>query len=94
MTADEAGTEQQYRRLVGRRIRLCRVNLDLTQEELARKSGQTRNFISEVERARMTVDAWRLSSVAAALGVPAAWLLSLDGHPMDLPQTQEPGATS
>lgn len=75
MTDSPATAEQTYRHQVGRRLRLHRVWLALTQDELAGKAGVSRNYISSIERGTIGLDAWRLRLVARALGTTLGWLL-------------------
>ena len=74
-------TEEHYRRQIGRRARLARVDLDLSQDDIATKAGLTRNFVSAIERGAQGLDTWRLRHLADALGVPFGWLLGLTDHP-------------
>jgi DNA-binding XRE family transcriptional regulator len=74
---DEPLTEEQYRRQVGKRVRLVRVDVERSQDEIALRAGLSRNFVSAIERGAQGLDAWRLRRLAGALGVPAAWLLGL-----------------
>jgi transcriptional regulator with XRE-family HTH domain len=80
-TPVEPASEQDYRRQIGKRVRLVRIGLDLSQDEVATKAGVTRNFVSAIERGAQGLDAWRLRLLADALGVAPAWLLGLTGEP-------------
>ncbi len=63
---------------VGRRVRLARINQDLSQDDVAnRTTDVSRNLVSAIERGAQGLDAWRLRQVADALGVNPAWLLAL-----------------
>lgn len=79
-TPVEPVSEQDYRRQIGKRVRLVRIGLDLSQDEVAAKAGVTRNFVSAIERGAQGLDAWRLRLLADALGAPPAWLLGLTGE--------------
>ena len=83
-------TEDDYRRQIGRRARLARVGLDLSQDDVATKAGVTRNFVSAIERGAQGLDTWRLRHLADALGVPLGWLLGLTGYPA-LHDPRDPG---
>ena len=78
-------TEEDYRRQIGRRARIARIGLALSQDDIAVKAGLTRNYVSATERGAQGLDAWRLRRLADALGVTAGWLLGLtdDIHPLD-----------
>jgi transcriptional regulator with XRE-family HTH domain len=74
----QGALEFEYRRLVGKRIRSERIWQDLSQDELAAKSGVTRNFVSAIERGAQGLDAYRLNQVADALGLTFADLMATD----------------
>lgn len=74
-TTTRAETEQELRKLVGRRLRMLRGALSIDQRRLAERAGVTRNFVSAIERGERFLDAWRLSLLAETAGVPVAWLL-------------------
>jgi ribosome-binding protein aMBF1 (putative translation factor) len=80
-TSRTPATEQEYREQVGRRLRLQRIGLDLSQHEVASAAGVTRNFVSAVERGTQGLDAWRLRQLADALGVTLCWLLDCRSAP-------------
>ena len=69
-------SDQIYQRVLGKRIRVLRVVRDLSQEELARTAGVTRNYVSAIERGVQGVDVVRLRRLAAALDVGIAELLA------------------
>ncbi|CAM3097691.1 Putative transcriptional regulator [Mycobacteroides abscessus subsp. abscessus] len=60
---------EQIRSDVGRRIRACRLRQGLTQEELALRSGVTRNVLIDVEHGRRGLLYERLFDIADALQV-------------------------
>lgn len=70
-------TEDDYRRQIGRRIRIARTALGLSQDDVAGKAGVTRNFVSAAERGAQGLDTWRLRQLADALDVSFGWLLGL-----------------
>ena len=70
----EADAEYIWR--VGRRLRVLRTFLGITQERLADPAGLTRNYLSAVERGRQGVDAVRARRLAAVLGVRIGDLLA------------------
>lgn len=76
ITDDEA----RYRARIGKGVRVERILLDLSQQQLADAAGVTRNFVSAVERSRVTLDAYRLAKLAAALGMPLHQLLADPGQ--------------
>src|SRR5215213_7674937 len=79
---DDTADEVEFRRAVGKRIRVWRVLHDLSQDDLARSAGVTRNFVSAIERGAQGLDAVRLRRLAAALRMELADLLA-DPDPAD-----------
>ena len=69
-------TERDVKLALARRLRGARALLDVDQQSLAEASGVSRNFISAMERAAQNLDAYRLSLVATALGMPLPTLLT------------------
>jgi transcriptional regulator with XRE-family HTH domain len=78
-------SELTYRRLIGRRVRLQRLYLELSQDEVAAAAGVTRNYVSAVERSAQGLDTWRLGLIAAALSVTPEWLLDRRMNPIHIP---------
>lgn len=56
-------------RKFGLRIRHLRTSVDLSQEELAFRSGLHRNYISDVERGRRNISLRALDKLARGLGI-------------------------
>jgi transcriptional regulator with XRE-family HTH domain len=83
----DTAEETRFRRAVGKRIRVWRVLHDLSQDDLARSAGVTRNFVSAIERGAQGLDAVRLRRLAVAMGVELGELLA---DPDDAPR--RPGA--
>lgn len=84
VAASETGpatSQQDYRRQVGRRVRLVRIGQELSQDNVAASAGVTRNFVSAIERGAQSPDAWRLGKLADALGVSISWLLGQSDSP-------------
>jgi transcriptional regulator with XRE-family HTH domain len=69
-------SETEYRRTVGKRIRVWRVVNDCSQDELAQRADVTRNFVSAMERGSQKMDAGRLHRMAHVMGLPVGELLS------------------
>lgn len=66
---------ERYRELVGRNIRSARLAQQMTQEQLALRSGVTRNVLIDVEFGRRGLLYERLFDIAEALGVPVGDLV-------------------
>jgi transcriptional regulator with XRE-family HTH domain len=73
---DSAVGDAEYRRVVGKRIRVWRVLNDRSQDDLAADAGVTRNFVSAIERGAQGLDAVRLRRLAAAMDMDLAELLA------------------
>lgn len=67
------------RRLFGEVVRAERIRLNLSQEELAHRSGLNRVFMGEVERGEKAVSIDTISKIAAALKVKGGDLLTKAG---------------
>ena len=60
---------------ISQAIRNLRLQQNLTVEMLAKKSGFSKGFISQVENFRITPSLKALNAISAALGVPLAAIL-------------------
>lgn len=65
-------------RIIGNNIRLIRTRLNLSQENLAFKSGLHRTYIGAVERGEKNITILNLIKIANALEVRVQDLLDLD----------------
>ena len=63
---------------ISQTIRKLRMQQNLTVEQLAKKSGFSKGFISQVENFRLTPSLKALNAISNALGVPLATLLNPD----------------
>lgn len=70
--------EVEYRQRVGKRVKVRRVYLDLSQDQVATAAGVTRNFVSAIERGAQGLDAFRMLKIAEALDLTPQYLLSPD----------------
>ena len=61
-------------------VRKLRIQQNLTVEQLAKKSGFSKGFISQVENFRITPSLKALNAISAALGVPLTAVLSKEPH--------------
>ena len=80
--AASAEADAKYVVLIGKRLRILRTFHGPAQEEVARRAGVTRNYLSAVERGRQGLDAVRARRLAVVLGVSIGDLLAdltLDG---------------
>lgn len=68
--------EADNRVLIGRRIKEIRVAQGITLQELAKKSGMSAGFISEVERGLVSISTPKLMDICMALGVSTADVLN------------------
>jgi transcriptional regulator with XRE-family HTH domain len=69
ITAVSDPTEREFLRRLGKRVRLVRVDREVSQEQLAQATGMSRNFVSSIERGAHGVDIVRVVRLAVALDV-------------------------
>jgi transcriptional regulator with XRE-family HTH domain len=67
--------ERAFLRALGKRIRIQRITIELSQEQLAHAAGLSRNLVSSIERGRHGVDLVRLARLALALDASLPELL-------------------
>ena len=72
---DRVAQWERWRAVVGANIRAQRLRRGLSQEELALRSGVTRNVLIDVEHGRRGLLYERLFDIAEALQVPVSRLL-------------------
>jgi transcriptional regulator with XRE-family HTH domain len=63
-------------KIFGEKVRLLRVNQNLSQEELAFRAGLHRTYIGMIERAEKNITLINIEKLAKALNVSIAELLS------------------
>lgn len=68
--------DRAYLKAFGLNLKLRRVARGLSQDEFGELIGLQRTFVGQLERGRRGINIARLPAIAAALGVPAAELLS------------------
>lgn len=64
--------------MISQRVRVLRLQLGISQSELARRAGYSHEFISQVERGLKTPSIKALQKIAGGLGVPPSLLM--EGH--------------
>lgn len=70
--------------ILGERVLLARRDLNINQDELARRAGISRPFVSDIERGKTTnVGVETVQALAEALGVRYAYLLGLSDVVVD-----------
>ncbi|MGI6492953.1 MAG: helix-turn-helix domain-containing protein [Pelotomaculum sp.] len=62
--------KQQYNLNLGHALRNLRVELAITQEEMAEKANLSRNYISAVERGEKSITVYALACILSSVGVP------------------------
>ena len=75
MTADEVA----WLKRIAKRVKIARIQHDLTQADLADLASLTRNKISAIERSAELLKVYELNRIARAVGMEVAELL--DGAP-------------
>lgn len=63
------------RKLLALNIRIRRVELDITQEELAHRANLSQAYLSGIERSKRSPSIDTIQSLATALEIPASDLL-------------------
>lgn len=66
--------EDELRRAVGRRLRLARKLVELTQQDVADAAGVSRSMVALIEQGAHGVDVYRLRRMASAVGLGLAEL--------------------
>ena len=72
---------------LGKRVKILRELRNLTQEQLAEKSGTSSQYISALERGQKNATVEMLEKIATALGVQPVILFSFDSE-LDQPSKQ------
>jgi transcriptional regulator with XRE-family HTH domain len=72
--------DQARIRSFGRKVRLMRLERELSQEDLAGLSGMTRNHIGAIERGTKTASLTAIFHLADALGVAPSMLFETPGR--------------
>jgi transcriptional regulator with XRE-family HTH domain len=84
---------------VGREVRRWRQSRGLTLAQVGERSGLNVGYLSQIENEKAVPSLEALGMIAAALDVPAAWLLLDSSQPprvvraVDRPRTEGPGGT-
>jgi transcriptional regulator with XRE-family HTH domain len=71
----DGSVNREFVRRFGRRLKLLRVDRDLSQEQLGEAAGMHRTFIGRLERGEAGVNVDRLPDLARALEVEAHELI-------------------
>ena len=88
--ADDSGSESEYLRLLGERVREMRARRGMTRKILARDSGVSERYLAQLESGQGNISILLLRQIAQALDTPLQALV-LDGPepPVDLVHTTE-----
>lgn len=70
-------TNNELRKVLARNMRIRRAELNITQEEVAHRSGLNQAYLSDVERERRNVSIDNIEAIAEALGVSGSDLLKV-----------------
>jgi transcriptional regulator with XRE-family HTH domain len=76
--SDDIDPSILFLRRFGRRLKLLRLERNMSQEDLARAAGMHRTFIGKLERGRSGMNVDRLDDLARALGLTARDLIPKD----------------
>jgi transcriptional regulator with XRE-family HTH domain len=74
---------------VGRRLRACRVERQMSQLELATELGLTFQQVQKYERGRNRIGAGRLKRIAEILEVPITYFFAVNGEANDPAEPRE-----
>ena len=69
---------------LGKSIKLCRTNLGLSQQDLAKKIGLSVSYISMIEQGKRDPTISNVQHISKALGVPMSLLTFLAAEPEEL----------
>ena len=75
---------------IAQRLREALAELDVTQADVARRTGRNPSTVSHWIKGSRTPPADTVEDIAAALGIRAAWLSHGDGPMVDVPQPPAP----
>lgn len=81
---DDATLGAALRAAFGRRVREVRLAREISQEELAHRSGLDRSYVGQVERGERNLTLESIYKLAEGLGVPIAELVSELNEALDL----------
>ena len=84
------GEEDRFYAELGRRVRVRRTQLRLSQESLATKLSLKRTSITNLEQGRQRISAFTLRKLARLLGMSAGDLLEQEGSSTELEHLFEP----
>jgi transcriptional regulator with XRE-family HTH domain len=73
--SDDIDPSVLFLRRFGRRLKLLRIERDMSQEDLAKAAGFHRTFIGKLERGQSGVNVDRVDDLAQALGLTARNLI-------------------
>jgi transcriptional regulator with XRE-family HTH domain len=73
------GDDEAYLRRLGDRLRLCRLALRMSQQDLAAAAGLSRVFVSAIERGKHGANVLALRHLADALGIRLGDLVCEEG---------------
>lgn len=70
---------------LGQKVRIERATLGINQEELAKRVGVSRGYISDIERGSEAINIGKntVIALAQALGISAAYLFGLTDNPLE-----------
>jgi len=64
--------EIAWLKAIGKRIKIARVEHDLSQDDLARRASLTRNQVSAIERSAQQLKLYEINRIAGAFGADLA----------------------
>ena len=88
---DDAIWGAAIRSAFGKRVREVRLSVDISQEELAHRSGLDRSYVGQVERGERNLTLENIFRIAEGLGVPPAKLVVELNESIDLASAGKEG---
>lgn len=79
------------RRIVGKHIKLARVERELSQAQLAEMIGVEQAYVSKIEKGTIDIGISKLADFARVLGKPTGWFFE-EFREDQLPFVDSPGA--
>lgn len=72
--------EREYRKVIGKRIRVRRIWMEISQKDLAEMSGVRRGALTDIETGVCSLDATRMRYISVVLEMSLADLLAEPGE--------------
>ncbi|MDO8669801.1 MAG: helix-turn-helix transcriptional regulator [Candidatus Buchananbacteria bacterium] len=88
MKKDTRISENKFKQLLGISLRRQRKKLRLTQDQVAKHAGITRNYLSLIENGKRTGTIWTIHSIATAVGIELSAIITSAKEAVQIPVSQ------